>query len=94
MHAITYTVNTGNERETFFINQILSYFAHRVSFLRDSIFISKKGNFIVHDMTFEVGGRNKDYKQIKDIEKSYIVSEDIELGYKNRIPLWLFGFLY
>ena len=44
--------------------------------------------------TFEVGGKNKDAKQIKGIENSFIVSDDIEIGFKNKIPLYLFGFLY
>ena len=38
--------------------------------------------------TFEVGGRGKTNKQIKN------VSDDIEIGADNKIPLWLFGFLY
>ncbi|MDQ7046326.1 MAG: hypothetical protein Q9M39_01370 [Sulfurovum sp.] len=44
--------------------------------------------------TFEIGGKNKSYKQIKDIENSYVVADDIEVGFGHKIPLWLFGFLY
>jgi hypothetical protein len=44
--------------------------------------------------TFEIGGKDKGYKQIKDIENSYIAADGIEVGYGNKIPLWLFGFLY
>ena len=44
--------------------------------------------------TFEVGGRNKNKKQIKEIKKSFIASADIEIGTDNKIPLWLFGFMY
>jgi len=43
---------------------------------------------------FEVGGRKKSFAQIKDIENSYIAIDGTEVGYGNRIPLWLFGFLY
>ncbi|MBD3795919.1 MAG: hypothetical protein IE881_08335 [Epsilonproteobacteria bacterium] len=42
----------------------------------------------------EVGGKTKSYNQIKDMPKSYIVSDDIEIGSGNKIPLWLFGFLH
>jgi len=42
----------------------------------------------------EIGGKNKSYKQIKDVEHSYVVADDIEVGFGNKIPLWLFGFLY
>ena len=57
--------------------------------------IPKKGDFFVDERyTFEIGGKNKSFKQIKDIKESYVVSDDIEIGSKNKIPLWLFGFLY
>ncbi len=78
--------NIGNVRETFFINQ-LSYIA--------DIHTPPKGDFLVNDKyIFEVGGKNKDYKQIANIENSYLAIDDIETGFGNRIPLWLFGFLY
>ena len=57
--------------------------------------IPKKGDFLVDELhLFEVGGRNKSFKQIKDIPNSYVVADDIEIGFGNKIPLWLFGFLY
>ena len=33
-------------------------------------------------------------KDHTDIADGYIVADDIEYGFKNKIPLWLFGFLY
>ena len=57
--------------------------------------ISKQGDFIVDDkFIFEVGGKNKGFEQIKDMPNSYIAADDIEVGVGNKIPLWLFGFLY
>jgi len=50
--------------------------------------------FIDETYTFEVGGKNKSFKQIKDLPNSFVVSDDIEIGSGNKIPLWLFGFLY
>jgi len=44
--------------------------------------------------TFEIGGRNKGFKQIKEIRNSFLALDDIETGINNKIPLWLFGFLY
>ena len=44
--------------------------------------------------TFEVGGKGKKYNQIKDIPNSFVVADDIEIGSGNKIPLYLFGFLY
>ena len=68
-------------RETFFVSCF------------DKIYYSDKGDFKVDKFTFEVGGKNKGFKQIKDIENSFIVS-DIDYTVDDRkIPLWLFGFL-
>ena len=54
-----------------------------------------KGDFLVNDKyTVEIGGKNKSFKQIKDIKDSFVVADDIEIGFGAKIPLWLFGFLY
>ena len=39
-------------------------------------------------------GKNKDFSQIKDVDNSFLAIDDIEIGYKAKIPLWMFGFLY
>jgi len=76
----------GADRETFFINQVSAL--HKVNW-------SEKGDFIVDGKyTFEIGGKNKSGKQIRDVRNSFIVKDDIEHGTGNIIPLWLFGFLY
>jgi predicted AAA+ superfamily ATPase len=76
----------GTIRETFFAS-MLSY-QHNLSY-------PKQADFIIDDCyTFEVGGKSKTVKQIKDIHQGYIVADNIEIGALNRIPLWLFGFLY
>ncbi|MDR1406303.1 MAG: ATP-binding protein, partial [Prevotellaceae bacterium] len=48
----------------------------------------------IADMTFEIGGKNKRKKQIKDVERGFVVKDNIEFGYDNIIPLWQFGMLY
>lgn len=78
--------NVGNIRETFFVNQLKNTY---------DIKASKFADFIVDaSYTFEVGGINKSKKQIVNIQNSFVVKDDIEVGYNNTIPLWLFGFLY
>jgi uncharacterized protein len=78
--------NTGTVRETFFLNQI-----HGIG----QVNLAGKGDFLFNEtLTFEVGGPSKKYKQIRDIANSYLMKDDIEIGVKNTIPLWLFGFLY
>jgi predicted AAA+ superfamily ATPase len=82
------TPERGNLRETFFANQ-LSYNNH--------LTIPKNGDFMTADgKIFEIGGINKDSdKLIKgSIQKDFIVADDIEFGNANKIPLWMFGFLY
>jgi predicted AAA+ superfamily ATPase len=78
--------NLGNLRETFFSNQ-LSY--------RHSLGYTDIGDFLVDGkLTFEIGGKGKGNKQIKKVPNSYVVADDILYGSQNKIPLWLFGFLY
>ncbi len=93
--ALSSSVDIGSMREAFFVNQIKNALAAKNRFIDESIYTSKKGDFLVDDKyTFEIGGKNKGFEQIKDIPNSYVASDDIEIGYKNKIPLWLFGFLY
>ena len=76
----------GAIREAFFIDQLEVY--HRVN-------SSNIGDFLVDEKyTFEIGGKNKSFNQIKDLPDSYIAADDIEIGFGKKIPLWLFGFLY
>ncbi len=57
--------------------------------------IPPKGDFIVDNQyTFEIGGKGKTFQQIKDLPDSYLALDDIEHGFKAKIPLWMFGFLY
>ena len=85
----------GTVRETFFLNQLHNYYGIKDTFQDSGIYSADKGDFYLEEKyTFEVGGENKSFKQIKDISNSYIASDEIEVGYGNKIPLWLFGFLY
>ncbi len=55
----------------------------------------KDGDLLVDNRyLFEVGGAKKSFQQIKDIPDSFVAADDIEFGIGNKIPLWLFGFLY
>jgi len=76
----------GTVRETFFANQVS---------VKNQLHIAKQGDFLVDTKyLFEVGSKNKTYNQIKDIPKSFVVADDIEIGLGNKVPIWLFGFLY
>lgn len=86
MHVLCPKVDKGNERETFFISQLLVL--HDVRY-------PKQGDFLIDDkFLFEVGGKNKTFEQIADVPNSYLAVDDTEVGSGCRIPLWMFGFLY
>ncbi|MSN96414.1 ATP-binding protein [Campylobacter sp. FMV-PI01] len=92
-YALSSAPNIGNLRESFFVSQISAYADGK--FKNNFIMLNKSGDFIVDDkFIFEIGGAKKSFNQIKDIPNSYIVADDIEIGSGNKIPLWLFGFLY
>lgn len=76
----------GTIREIFFESQLRV--AHQLR-------LPPKGDFMVNNkFIFEVGGKNKSLNQIKNLANAFVVSDDIENGVYNIIPLWLFGFLY
>lgn len=76
---------TGNVRETFFLNQA------RVN---NTVTSSVVADFKINKYTFEVGGKSKSQEQIKNTDKAFIVKDNIEYGYKNVIPLWALGLNY
>lgn len=86
MYALSVKAQTGTVREVFFHNQLSA--VAEVNYPR-------KGDFLVdHRYLFEVGGRKKSFEQIKDVPDSFLAVDGVETGHGNRIPLWLFGFLY
>lgn len=81
-----FSINSGALRETFVLNQLK---------LLHSVFSHKKGDLIVDGkFIFEIGGKTKTRKQIKDVEDSYILSDGIEVGFSKKIPLYLMGMTY
>ncbi len=76
----------GSMRESFFVSQVG---------LRHQVHYHDKGDFLVDDLiVFEVGGASKTDAQLDKSTQGYVVADDLEIGYENKIPLWLFGFLY
>lgn len=76
----------GSDREAFFFNQLNQ---------SEQVTYPKNGDFYINNKyLFEIGGKNKSKKQIAKEDNAYIVADGIEIGFGNKIPLWLFGFLY
>lgn len=78
--------NSGTIRESFFLNALSP--VHKIT-------LPSNGDFLIDNRyCFEVGGKNKKFEQIKNEPNSFLACDSIELGIGNKIPLWLFGFLY
>jgi uncharacterized protein len=76
----------GGIREIFFVNQVSC--GHKVA-------LHDKGDFMVDEKWIvEVGGKGKNNKQIKGEQEAYLAVDDVKIGFGNKIPLYLFGFLY
>lgn len=87
MYALDDEPQAGAVRETYFLNQLRAS-GHEVT-------SPPAGDFLVDGTClFEVGGKGKGFDQIKDLPDSYVANDDVEVGFGNKIPLWLFGFLY
>ena len=85
-YALAADADVGTARESWFVNQL------RVN--HEALY-PKRGDVEVDDKwLFEIGGRGKGFDQIADIPNSFVVNDDVEVGFGNKIPLWLFGFLY
>jgi len=78
--------DVGSVRESFFVSQVS---------LKHQVHYHDCGDFIVDETNvFEIGGACKKEKQLGGNKNGYVVADDIEVGFDNKIPLWLFGFLY
>ena len=75
----------GPIRETMFLTWMREKFRVTASDISD---------FEVDCRTFEVGGKSKGKKQILAADEGYIVADNMEYAVGNKIPIWMFGFLY
>ena len=86
MYCLSTHIDKGTLRETFFYDQLRCV---------SEVLMPKKGDFMLNrEYLFEIGGKGKNFDQIKDEPNSFLAVDEIEVGHFNRIPLWLFGFLY
>jgi predicted AAA+ superfamily ATPase len=86
MYCLTSQVDSGTMRETYLASQVG---------VDHKLYMPNKGDVVVDGKwLFEVGGKQKGFSQIKDIKDSFVVSDNMEIGHGNKIPLWLFGLLY
>ena len=80
------SIDKGALRETFALQALST---------QGRLSIPAAGDLLVNNkFTFEIGGRNKSGKQIKNVEKAFLLKDDIETGYGRVIPLWMLGLLF
>lgn len=85
--AVGFECILGTQREIFFISMLKN--------IDVEVHYSDIGDFSVDGAYFEVGGKSKTTKQIRErIDKAYTVKDDMLYGSRLEIPLYLFGFLY
>ncbi|HQU59286.1 MAG TPA: hypothetical protein PLU64_08820, partial [Saprospiraceae bacterium] len=86
----------GAIRETFFYNQLASL--THTGALPARIELPPKGDFVFSSpqgrYLFEIGGPNKEAKQIGTAKNHFVVADTAVTAHPQRAPLWLFGFLY
>lgn len=86
LFALSHNTQSGTLRETFFANQLSC--GHELT-------IPAEGDFMIDNTyIFEVGGKGKSFKQIRNLPHSYVAYDDMEIGLGNKIPLWMFGLQY
>jgi predicted AAA+ superfamily ATPase len=85
-HALKEYPDIGSIRETFVMNQLTN-----AGF---DVLLPETGDFLANGLHIEVGGKNKSSKQVDGVGESIIAADDIEMGYGNKVPLWMLGFLY
>lgn len=86
MQALGINNKAGTVRESFVASMLST---------KGNLFAAKEGDFLL-DRTylFEVGGKGKGFNQIADKPNSFVIADNIETGFGNKIPMWLLGFLY
>ena len=89
-HLLQTNPDVGSLRETFLVNQLKNAGL--------KITMPEEGDIEIHVSTgniiLEAGGKHKKTTQVKHIPLFYIAADDIETGFMQKIPLYLFGLLY
>ena len=82
------TTQMGSVREAHFLDMM--------SAAGLKLHYTKIGEFVINQHHFEIGGKNKTRKQLKNTQQGFIVKDDTLYGHKGCIPLWIWktGFLY
>ena len=86
MQSLAHPADVGTIRESLFAAMLAQ--SHAIQYPKQGD-LNVDGKYL-----FEVGGKGKGFSQIKDLPNSFVVADEIEIGFGNKIPLWMFGLLY
>ncbi len=87
LNALGNNPNIGTIRECFVVNQLLQH--HTVEYSK------QHGDFMIDGkITLEVGGKDKTFAQIANIENSYVLADDMEFPMGKKLPVWMVGMEY
>ncbi|MCE5316050.1 MAG: hypothetical protein LLG04_01630, partial [Parachlamydia sp.] len=80
-------ISKGTCRELFFIQTCTDAGV--------DLFYASEGDFRTRNAVFEIGGKNKSRKQVRESQlPAYLVKDDLLYPMEGAIPLMYFGFLY
>lgn len=79
-------INLGTVRELAFIQATKNAGLH--------VFHSTQGDYQIDQYIFEIGGKNKNRKQLTGLEHAFVVKDDTVAAMHGMLPLVFFGFLY
>jgi predicted AAA+ superfamily ATPase len=86
MYALQKHIDIGNLRETFAVGMLKKIVP---------ISVPKSGDIITAGKdVFEVGGKGKTKKQVRNVKRAYVLNDDIDYAHGAHLPLWLLGFLW
>ncbi|MBL7661332.1 ATP-binding protein [bacterium] len=89
-----FAINTAQRLEIHLASVRESFFLHQVR-VKTGVFIDSEYDFVLeHGCRVEIGGRNKKLKTTQQVTEVYSALDDIQIGFANNIPLYLFGMLY
>jgi uncharacterized protein len=85
IYALTSEENIGSLRETFVVNCLKK--KHKVS-------TPNLGDILLdHAYTIEIGGKSKDFHQLKGVANPLLILDNIAEGGHRIIPMWMLGLL-
>lgn len=81
-----FSIDRGALRETFALNQLKGL---------HSVFSIEKADLIINNKyVLEIGGKAKRKEHVHLMKNAFVLSDDIEVGFSKKIPLYLLGLLY